>query len=67
MTEQFSSPDLMLTFTFNNKWKEVNKFINDNFKNFTEKKSNFYLQFAPIDDMFFWKNRFDNIRSNWSW
>ena len=53
MTEQFGSPDLMLTFTFNNKWKEVKKFKNDYYKNFTEKKSNFHLQFAPIDEMFF--------------
>ena len=54
-------PDLMITFTFVNKWPEV--------KN-TEEKINemgfddLDIRFCPFEEMTLWKERFEDIKSN---
>ena len=42
MAEHFGPPDLMLIFTFNNKWDEVNGFIEKNYHHYTEKKKTIF-------------------------
>lgn len=64
MTEQFGPPDLMLTFTFNNKWDEVENFIDKNYIVYTDKKYRFEIQFSPIDEMIFWNDRFKEFKKN---
>lgn len=48
MTEQFGPPDLMLTFTFNNKWDEVDNFIEKNYIVYTEKNINLRFNFLQL-------------------
>ena len=59
MCSNFGDPDLMMTFTFVNKWPEVKK---------TEEKingmgfDNLDIRFCPFEKMAIWKERFEDIK-----
>ena len=60
MCAHFSDPDLMVTFTFVNKWPEVKR---------TEDKingigfDNLDIRFCPFEEMAIWKERFEDIKN----
>ena len=59
MCSQFGDPDLMLTFTFVNKWPEVEnieKMINDQMFDHLD------IRFCPYEEMEIWKSRFFNVK-----
>ena len=60
MCSQFGDPDLMLTFTFVNKWPEVEKIENDiNSLSFDK----IDIRFCPLEEMYIWDQRFKDIMS----
>ena len=60
MCHEFGDPDLMLTFTFVNKWPEV--------REAERRVSNLYgssldIRFCPLEAMTIWKNRFSDCKA----
>ena len=60
MFSQFGDPDLMLTFTFVNKWKEVAEFENE-INSYKFDKVD--IRFCPVEEMIIWCNRFFDIKA----
>ena len=61
MCQQYGDPDLMLTFTFVNKWPEVHSVeaaIADGLGRQLD------LRFCPLECMMIWKHRFADVRAN---
>ena len=61
MCSQFGDPDLMLTFTFVNKWNEV-KEAERSIKALNYDDVD--IRFCPLEEMYIWHNRFYDIKAN---
>ena len=61
-TEQFGSPDLMLTLTFSNRWKDVKECL----KSLSEimNCSSLAMPYCPYESMAIWHSHMKKIRSN---